>query len=270
MGAVLDGLGDTKTMLAHNTVLWAGGGILTLVIGVVIFAVNLIPILGSLVTLFLAPVLATGLIGLAYAARNGNASIDDFTNSVSENYVTYLAGSVLYGLAVGGMVIGFFIVTIFMAFVGSSSGTASGGSEAMFASMGLVSMLVFVLMVGIMFLLGLAFQFFDVAIVVDDQGPVDAFKRSLSLFKSAPGSVVGYTLMRSLLGVIVMGVPVAGVLLLTIGSTYVGDVGGIEAAGPIVLVGFAIWGLVVLPIGNVILITYHVAFYNRHRAAGTI
>lgn len=271
MGSVLDALGDTKTMVAHNTVLWAGGGAITLGLLIVMMGLNIIPLIGPFLGMFVAPVLATGIIGLAYAARNGNASLDDFTASVSENYVTYLLATLLIGAAYTAVAFVFVIVAVILVFVGSTSGSGMEGGEAFFASMGLAMMLLFVVVFLLTFLVGLAIQFFDVAIVIDDAGPIDAFKRSLSLIKRAPLSVVGYTLMRSVLGGLVIGVPLAGAFLLLFGSAFAaGGVDGGESLGLLPLIGFAVWGLVVLPIGNVIMVTYHVAFYNRHRAAGTI
>lgn len=104
-----------------------------------------------------------------------------------------------------------------------------------------------------------ASQFFDVAIVIDDASATDGLKRSLALFRAAPGSVVGYSLVRAALVRVTFELPSTVATI----STYAGvdlAIGG--TAGSFTVVG-ALSAIVLVPLGQVILLSYHVSFYGR-------
>jgi hypothetical protein len=267
MGATLKALGDTGTLLRHNPILWTGGTVLTIVFLVVYVVLNLIPLVG-LLSVFVTPVFATGLLGMAYAGRNGNADLSAFVDGVTDNYLPYLASTLLLG-AVGFV---FAIVFGLVAFLTVGFG-AMGAGAGRGAAAGLSAIIVLLLLGGFLIggLVGLVIQFFDVAIVVDDAGPLSAFSKSFALVSSAPLSVLGYTVARTVLGGLLFTVPWVLFAVLGAGvSAMGGGPGASESLGIVLLAGLGLYGLVVLPLGVVVLATYHVAYFNRHKAAGAV
>jgi len=257
MGAALEAIGDTTTLLRHNRVILTGGAALTIGAAVVWAGLSLVPLVGPLLWALVLPAVMTGLLGLVYAGRNGDADYDDVVSGVSENYLSYLGANAI--IAVVTLIFGIFAaIVILIVGRGARAGVTDGtlgepepgiiaGLDVMLLVLGLFALLLAVVV-------GFLVQFFDVAIVVDDAGSASCFLRSVALVRSAPGSVVGYTLIRAAI-VSVVVVP------------YVLLGGGPDGTGAPVL---AIWVLVLVPLGTVVSLTYHVAFYNRHKSKGTL
>lgn len=273
MGAAIDALSDTWTLLKHNPIILGLGWVASIALAVANFVLGLIPLLGRLFSLLLGPAFLAGMLGLAYAGRNGDAGADDFMESIGDNYLRLLGSTVLFAVlfaVIGGVGVA---VTVFAMPMGSSAAGGYGG----LATAG--TFLVPLLAVGVgLFALFLLLQFFDVAIVVNDASVTESFGQSVRMAANDPLSVVGYTLLRMLLGVVLFLGPVAVLASLVGGAVMAaGGLGGgsgmgnlMGAAGIAAAVLGLLWLFVLVPLGQVLLLTYHVAFFNRHTAKGTV
>jgi hypothetical protein len=264
MGAAIRALRDTAVLLRHNPIVLGIGWLAFAALAVIRTVFGLIPLLGTVVSVFVFPAVAGGVIALVYAGRDGTAGVADFGSGVADNYLRLLAGYVLAGLPI--FVVVFVAAFAFVFVVGMGTGLESRSANA--AAGALVWVL---LVVGVGLLLGLfwtAVQFFDVAIVAADDGVVESFSTSLSLFLEAPLSVIGFTLLRAAMGVVVLGGGAA--VLWAVGAVGAGTVAegdpGAALAG--FVVALIVYGLVIAPVWRVLSRTYHVAYFNRRQAAG--
>jgi len=273
MGAAIDALSDTWTLLRHNPIILGLGWAASIALAVANFVLALIPLLGRLVSLLLGPAFLAGMLGLAYAGRDGDAGADDFMQSIGDNYLRLLGSTVLFAVVfavIGGIGVA---AAVFVMPTGSSP---IGGHGSLATATAFV---VPVLVVGVgLSALFLLLQFFDVAIVVNDASVTESFGQSFRMAANDPLSVVGYTLLRGLLGVVLFLGPVAVLASLVGGAVAAaGGLGGgsgmgglMGAAGIAVVALVLLWLFVLVPLGQVLLLTYHVAFFNRHTAKGTV
>jgi hypothetical protein len=160
----------------------------------------------------------------------------------------------------------FVAALIFAVFVAFTIGLGAGmGGDASMLSLVVIS----VFALGFV-AVGVTVQFFDVAIVVDDAGILGSFSASLRLLLGAPLSVLGYTVLRAVFGVVFFFVPLLVATFATEMTASSATAGGFGTGSTLFLVLLVFWGLVALPVGHVVLATYHVAFFNRHSASGTV
>ncbi|MFA1611798.1 DUF7847 domain-containing protein [Halobellus rubicundus] len=143
----------------------------------------------SLAWLVVFPFVLGGFLGTARAAVEGtDASVSQFVTAGRTHYLTLLLGTVAFVLLVLGTVFG-------LGFAGLVLGIGSialGAIHEMAAfAAGVVSLLLWLVAVlaVIMFV-----QFYDAAIVIEDQGVVDSFRRSVGLVRSNLKSVAGFSL----------------------------------------------------------------------------
>lgn len=266
MGIAITALSDAYRLVQHNPVVLWLGWVATVAIGVANLVLGFIPLVGNLLSLLLGPVFLAGMLALIYSGRDGTASPSEFLEGVKSHYLSLLGSSFLLGLLLTVIGVGGFVAMAFFMPMGSSVNGGLGAGAATAA------ILLPVAVIGIsVVVLGMLFQFFDVAIVVDGESAISAFNRSIAVFTTAPLSALGYTVLRGVLGGLFFFVPLA--LIATMASSLLsvaamGSAGGdiLGAAGITVIGGLALWLLVLLPLGQVVLLTYHVAFYNRFTA----
>lgn len=259
MGVAVTALSDAYRLVRHNPVVvgvgWAAAVALTVATGVL----YLVPLVGPVVAAFLGPAFLAGFLSLAYSGRDGDADASDFLDGVGDHYLSLLGASLLLGFVMTVLGVGSVAVAAFVAPMGSGIG-GGGLPTAVLVPLAVVGFLLLVLSV--------LLQFFDVAIVVDGASALGAFERSASAFATAPLSVLGYTVLRALIGGLFFVAPMAALSvvatgLLSAGSTAAPGSGLGAGAGAATLALVAVYFLVVVPLGYVATLTYHVAFYNR-------
>lgn len=203
----------------------------------------------------LFPFVLAGLIGMAVAALRETASFDQFLRAGRTYYLRMLGATLL--LAV--LVLGFVMVVSFAGFVAGAGavGLASLSGEAAFwVGVGFVGAAVVLTALLLLFL-----QFYDAAIVVDDQGAVGALRRSAGLVRRNLANVIVFSICWS----VIMNAAVFPELLT---GASVNDVTLLERLG--VGVDPAVAQLIAVPltvaIGTVAfayLYTVHTAYYLR-------
>lgn len=285
MGIALTALSDAYTLIRHNPVILAVGWIAAILFGIVNaatgFVLGLIPLVGPLVSQFVSVVLwavfLAGLLALIYAGRDGEASLSHFLEGIRDHSLSLLGaflaiGTLFFVLVVGGTIATVFVMPTGGAAVGTAPGGvggAAGPAPGLAAGAALLPLLA--LGLGLL-VLGVLFQFADVAIVVGETSALGSFGASFEVFRRSPLSALGYTVLRAVLGAFFFFVPVI-VFLTTIGgitSAALDPAGGggdlLGALGIASLVFALVWLVVIVPLGQAVLYTYHVAFFNRYEA----
>lgn len=174
------------------------GGVAT-VLTFLNFIVGQIPLLGWILSPFVVgPIVTTGLLAIAFDFnKHGDVQLSEFMDGAGEYWptlaVAYLLGSVV---GVVALVIATMGLTIF---AGVGSAVLSSSPEAAASGMGLVTVLGVLAIFALILLAAGIFQFIDVAIVLNGATATRSFGVSWELFKSAPVSVIGYSVARALM-----------------------------------------------------------------------
>lgn len=257
MGAALKALADVGKLLRHNPIILAVGVIAFVLLSIVNFVLGLIPLIGSLMSAIVYPIFVAGLLAIIYAGRDGNAGVGDFFEGIAENYLPLLAAYILLTIPV--VLLGIVLLVGFLFLF-------SANPEALVSSIEIVG----VIAVGIGLFVGLcwlAIQFFDVAIVAGN-GIRSSFGTSVSMAVGAPLSTVGFTVLKLLLGTVIVAIPVAPVFLLS--AVSIESVSASPSTALLtnvsLLVGLLAYVFLALPLSRVLTRTYHVAYFNRRQA----
>lgn len=266
MGAAIDAIGDAGRALRGSPILLVGAAVtgIVLLVGTL---VTIIPLLGHFAyTVLIVPAGLVGLVAMTNAAFDTEASLGDYTAGVGENFgdavVAYLV------IAVVQFLILFFSVVIAIAMGVALLSTAApmepGEAPAdpgalAGASIAFLAFLAFVFL--LFLLLGLIQVFLDVAIVIGDEGGVDAIKESVRLILDGPLSTIGYLFGRALV-TLAAAVPILALFVLGVGID--GAAGQNAAASPVVA-GVYLLALVLIPLPFAASYAYHVAYYRRRR-----
>jgi hypothetical protein len=225
---------------------------LLLVGGVLAAILGLIPIVGQMLARLLVAVplkvlLLGGMAGAAGKAFAGGASFSDYVESVTDNAVSLGGAFAIYEgfLFAIGLVVG--VVLLFV--VGIGGAMAGGMSSTTSAGFGLGVMLLYLLVFAVVVTIAIVFQFLDVAVVLGGKDATDAITESYKLFNDKPISVLGYTVVRALVGFVVV---LPGIVIGVVGA-QLGDV--------VALVGAAVT-LLLLPLAFAAVMSYHAAYYG--------
>ena len=143
----------------------------------------------SLAWLVVFPFVLGGFLGTARGAVDGtDASLARFVAAARAHYVRLLLGTgafvvLLLGAAIGLGLVGFVlgIGSLALAAIHEIAAFAAGVVSLLLWPLSVLAVIVFV-------------QFYDAAIVIEDQSVTDAFRRSVGLVRSNPKSVTGFSL----------------------------------------------------------------------------
>ncbi|OYR45986.1 hypothetical protein [Halorubrum sp. Hd13] len=143
----------------------------------------------SLSWLVVFPFVLGGFIGTAQAAIEGtDPSLTRFFTAARTHYFALLFATVVFlllvlGTAIGLGLIGFVlgIVPIALAAINRTAGLVAGIGSMIIWLVSILAVIMFV-------------QFYDTAIVLEDQSVTDAFRRSIALVRSNIKSVAGFSL----------------------------------------------------------------------------
>jgi hypothetical protein len=133
----------------------------------------------SLAWLIVFPFVLGGFIETARAAIEGtDTSVTQFLTAARTHYLRLLLGTVVFVLVVLGTAIGLGLVGFILG-IGSMALAAIHEMAAFAAGVGSLLVWLLSILVVIMFV-----QFYDVAIVIEDQSVTDSFRRSVALVRS--------------------------------------------------------------------------------------
>jgi len=208
----------------------------------------------SLAWLIVFPFVLGGFIGTARAAIEGtDASPTRFFTAARTHYLRLLLATVLFVLLVLGTAIGLGLIG-FVLSIGTMALAAIHEMAAFVAGVGSLLLWLVSILVVIMFV-----QFYDTAIVIEDQNVTDAFRRSIGLVRSNLKSVAGFSLAWLVL-LNIFFIP-DYLLQLTITDTGPADVLPINLGIPIaVLLPI---GIALSAVGFAYFYTVYTAYYMR-------
>jgi hypothetical protein len=225
---------------------------LLLVGGVLAVILGLIPIVGQMLARLLVAVplkvlLLGGMAGAAGKAFAGGASFGDYLESVKDNAVSLAGAFAIYEAIVFAIALAVGVVLLFV--VGVGGAMAGGMSSTVSTGFGLGIVLLYVLVFALVVTIAIVFQFLDVAVVLGGKDATGALKESYKLFDEKPISVLGYTVTRALVGIVVV---LPGIVIGAVG-TQLGDVVGL--AGALIT-------LLLFPVAFAAVMSYHAAYYG--------
>ncbi|AHG00668.1 hypothetical protein HALLA_19625 [Halostagnicola larsenii XH-48] len=139
--------------------------------------------------MIVVPFALGGFIASAQAAIEGKeTSLGQFIAAGRSYYVRLLLGTVLFVLVVGVTAIGFGFVSFILG-IGSLALVLIHEMAAVIAGVGSILVWLLLILVVILFV-----QFYDAAIVVENESVIDSFRRSVHLVRSNLKSVTGFSL----------------------------------------------------------------------------
>ncbi|CQR51993.1 DUF7847 domain-containing protein [Haloferax massiliensis] len=278
--AALQSIGTAAGSLRRNPILFAVAAAFSLIQLPSVFAQAVSPFIGSIIslgfsglTIFIAPFFLGGVLGMANEAIDGRTSLGTFVSEGRSHYVSLLV--VYFSLLAVNLVLSF--VGVFASvFVGIAVlGVGGETSTVALAILAVVVLAVALTYLAVVFVV----QFFGHAIVIDDLGAVDGIKRSVSCVRRNIVSVLGYSVITGLGGVLAGAFAVVISLLLTPslrhqGTAVAGSGTGAPAASAFSsLPTVGVVGMVALAVGLVLFsgliggffAAYSTAFYRSIR-----
>lgn len=200
------------------------------------------------------PFVLGGFIGTARAALEGmDTSLSRFVTTARTHYLRLVLATVVFVVIVLGTVIGLGVVG-FVLGIGVMALGAVHETAAFAAGVGLTLVWLALILAVIVFV-----QFYDAAIVVEDQSVTDSFRRSIALVRSNFKSVVGFSLMWTLL-LNVFLIP-EYLIQLTVTDAGPADVLPVDPGVPIAVLLPV--GIVLSAVGFAYLYTVYTAYYLR-------
>lgn len=153
----------------------------------------------SLVFIAVIPFFQGGLIGMADEALHGRTTLQRFIDDGKSNYVSILVGYL--ALMAINLVLG--MIAFFVAIFGGVVLFQGGGLQS--ANSTLIVVIGGIVAVALLSYLLLVFfvQFYGQAIVLEELGVVDGFKRSVSVVRHHLVSTLGYSLIGAVVGGVV-------------------------------------------------------------------
>jgi|GEM_PF-2796007 len=257
MGPAIDSLRPAVAVSRENPIFLAVALGTLLASGLGSLLARHVPVVGEVVnSLLITPAVAALMLGMAAAGlATDAASVGDGVESLRANYrslvgaYAVLVGAVL--LVVVGWAVEMALAVVVWGGVDLASSLTPAALQPAIVAARLPILALSFLALTIVLIGGLAVQFFDVAIVVGGASALESFGDSWRLFREAPASVIGYSVLR-LLPIVVAGGVVAGAYVG--GQAAIGGIGAVLAT----LVVAALVG----PITFAFATAYHVAYYE--------
>lgn len=209
----------------------------------------------SLLLVFVMPLFVGGLFAMAHEGLTGPTSLARLWTAGKTYYlrlfVVFLLLMVVYFVVGAG--VGFLAFGLILGGVIGNGAGLGGVSLAVLAIVAVVGLL-FAL---VLLVIGFVVQFYAQAVVVDDQGVLDSFKRSYRVVRENLVSVLGFDLLGLVLGAVVGLVPIGYLFLLGPGFSSMGTASWALRLGYVLLM--AVVSILVTAFGT----TFAVAFYVR-------
>ena len=271
--AAIEALQTAVGTLRRNPVLFLAGLILGLILlpqtVVQFLQVPLLPFALQVVTFFVTPFVVAGLLGMADEGLSGRTGLGTLTGVGRERYLPLLLGNVVQFAIVAVFGIAF-TIGAFAAIL--SLGISTGGQfapEAMSAGTLLVIGGAFLLLMLAFLVVYFFVQFFSVAIVVAEEGPISGFTASYGFVRRNLLSTLGYSVITFIVA-LVTSTPITGfVLLRTLqnAGTQTPEQAPAATAGlfsPAEVAAIAVFSLALSTVLQTFQQTYAVAFWRRH------
>lgn len=259
---VLTSLRSAIAGLARNPVLFVAAGILALVQLPQFVAqafdplvAGLISIAFSLALVVLMPFFQAGLFGMAEEALSGRTRFGTFLSAGRAHYVSMLVAYLLLLAAVVAFgIVVLVVAALFLVFVLGSGGPLFE-NPATLAVGGVLAAAVAVVYLGVVFFV----QFYGQAIVVDDVGAIDGYRRSVRSVRRNLLATFGYSLLAGVFGLLFGGLAALAAMLLTPEQATVLSLPTLSPGGTAAV---AVLLVVLTTLSTAFFMTFSVAFYR--------
>lgn len=259
---VLTSLRSAIAGLARNPVLFVAAGILALVQLPQFVAqafdplvAGLISIAFSLALVVLMPFFQAGLFGMAEEALSGRTRFGTFLSAGRAHYVSMLVAYLLLLAAVVAFgIVVLVVAALFLVFVLGSGGPLFE-NPATLAVGGVLAAAVAVVYLGVVFFV----QFYGQAIVVDDVGAIDGYRRSVRSVRRNLLATFGYSLLAGVFGLLFGGLAALAAMLLTPEQATMVSLPTLSPGGTAAV---AVLLVVLTTLSTAFFMTFSVAFYR--------
>lgn len=229
-------------------------------------AASAVSLLFSIVAVVAVPFLQAGILGMADEALDGRTRLGTFVDAGTTHYVSML---VAYLLLLAVLFVYWIVVVVagivFVAFA-VGSGANVFADPVWLAAGGTLAAAVLLVYLGAVFFV----QFYGQAIVVDDLGAIDGFRRSAHLVRRNVVPTLGYFVLVGVLGLLFGGLAGGASILLSPEQARVLSLPTPSPAGAVVV---AVAVVVLTALFSAFFTTFSVAFYrgiaSREGSSGT-
>ena len=262
--AALSSLIESFGVLRRNPKLFAVG----LLVAIIVLPQTAVSMISGLlaipiqaVTFFIMPLVLGGLLGMSYEGRVRPTDFGTFKQIGKDRYVSILAGRLLHWVIGVTFSVASAAVAFFM--VGFTIASATSGAESIVQSLGVITLVVFAVIFVLFLLVMLFLDLFPAAIVADNVGAVEGFKRSFSLITGNFIPALGYGFVNLLVNFLT-AVPILYLVFfvfLGVGEAALGGQGTTLLGIGGVLGYFVVATTVLMPFRG----AYMMCFYHNHR-----
>lgn len=249
--SAISSLSTAATVLRNNPAILLVGVLFVLLSEVAVLLDAYVSPLAQLLvyplSFLVTPFLLGGIITMIDEGLDGSTRLGSFVRGGKENYVSMLGATVLFVAIIMGVS---FLGTLLMVFVGIGAAAAGGGV----GGVAIGAVLLFVVMA----LLFMFLQFYDAAIVVSDARAIESFSHSVGLVRRNFLSVVGFSVVFFVIGLIGQG-PGMALYLSAVEFTETGET--VIASESTLLLSVAVT-LVLGTIAMAYAYTYFVTYYR--------
>jgi hypothetical protein len=275
--ATIQSLMESVDVLKRNPVVFGAGLLYAVVVlpqsALSALRIPILPTLMQMVTFFVTPFIIAGILGMVYEGRVRQTGLGTFTKIGKKKYVSILTGNIVNFFVTAVFTIVMLIIGFLL--VGLSFAAAASGETSVLGGVGIFSLLVlfagFLVFLVVMFFL----QFFGPAVVADNVGIVEGFKRSVGLVKGNLVSALGFSVLKLVITLAVLLPAFALILLPALTGAGTGapgassDFQSASYAGTSLLsrLGTVVYSFVVAVVMTPFRAAFSVAFYDNHRPA---
>lgn len=215
--SAIGSLSTALTTVRKNPILLAGGLLFALFSESYVFLEVYGGMLAQLfvwpILIFAMPFFLAGFIAMVHEATDGSTSLESFVHGGKENYVSMLGATVLFMVIIFGLSFAAMFLLVFAGIGALAAGGGGGGLAIM-----LVGIVIAVLIIGVVMFL----QFYHTAIVISGAKAVDSFSKSVSLVRQNLVSVIGFSLIFFVIGLLWQG-PGMALYMMSIEVTETGE-----------------------------------------------
>lgn len=283
--ATIRSLTESFGVLKRNPIVFAAGLLYAVILlpqtALSLMGVPIVPRFVQAVTFFITPFVFAGLLGMVYEGRVRDTGFGTFTTIGKKKYVSVLAGNLIQTAITLIFIVVTFFVMLF--FVGIGISAAQGAGESVLGSIGVASIALFGGLVFVFLLVMFLLQFYAPAIVADNVGALEGYKRSVGLVKRNFLETLGFGLLNLLISALLLLPAVALVVLTVFGAGALGGAGaGVAGAGTseisstagssagtglslAVIGGFLAYSFLTTTVMTPFRTAFSVSFYDNHR-----
>jgi len=230
--------------------------------------IPILPVALQIVTFFVTPFALAGLLGMVYEGRVRGTRLVTFVNVGKKKYDSVLVGNLIrFAIQVLFTAVAFLLLVFT---IGLSLTAVNPASKL--RTIGLTVIALFGVIVLLYLLLFFFLQFYTAAIVVDNVGAIEGYRRSIGVVMRNPVQTLGFSVLHLLVALLLLAPALVSTAVLVFGP---GTLGGTQTLGPAgggrfgmgTILVLAAYSLVTMTAVRPLLAAFSVSFYDNHSAS---